>query len=184
MSFIRKGAVKPKSSASEGGTMTRSVLAAAAMGVVLSGPVAAFGSDKADVVAVVQAYNDSGNRSDRSGYASYCTEDAVVVDHIPPYSFQGPRACADEYDAVVAWSALNKIGVDDQYSKVFEPVFFEVHADVAYAVFPVKAWFKQNGRPQVEALYLTTTLRRQAHTWRITHLIYSTLGWGPGDKPG
>ena len=53
--------------------------------------------------------------------------------------------------------ALNKIGVDDYYQKVFEPVFFEVHSDVAYAVFPVKGWFKQNGRTQVEALYLTTT---------------------------
>jgi ketosteroid isomerase-like protein len=162
----------------------RSGLAYAAIGVVLSGPAAAFASDKADVVAVVQAYNDAGNKSDRSGYASYCAEDAVVVDHVPPYVFQGPTACADEYDAVVAWSALNKISVDDYYQKVFEPVFFEVHGDMAYAVFPVKGWFKQNGSPQVEALYLTTTLRRQAHTWRITHLVYSTLGWAPGDKPG
>lgn len=91
----------------------RSVLAVATMAVVLFEPILALASDKADVVAVVQAYNDAGNRGDRSGYVSYCTEDAVVVDHVPPYLFQGPTACGDEYDAVVAWGTQNKIGTDD-----------------------------------------------------------------------
>lgn len=52
---------------------------------------------------------------------------------------------------------------------------------MAYAVFPVKVWFKQDGRAKVENLYLTTALRRQAHSWRIARLIYSSLGWGPVD---
>ena len=157
----------------------RSVLAAAVATVVACGPLAAFASDKADVVAVVQAYNDAGNRGDRSAYAGYCTPDAVVVDHAPPYVFHGPTACADEYDAVVAWCAANKVDVNDFSQKVFDPVFFEVSGDTAYAVFPVRGWFKENGRPQVENLYLTTALRRQAGSWRITGLAYSTRGWRP-----
>jgi len=157
----------------------RSILAATMIAVVMSGPIAASASDKTDVVAVVQAYNSAGNKGDRSGYISYCTEDTVVIDHVPPYMFQGPTACGDEYDAVVAWGAQNKIGTDDLYQKIYEPVFFEVQGDVAYAVFPVKVWFKQNGHAQVENSYLTTALRRQAHSWRIARLIYSSLGWRP-----
>jgi ketosteroid isomerase-like protein len=148
---------------------------AAAVAVLHAAPAAA--ADRQDVIAVIQAFNTAGNKGDRSGYADFCTPDAVVVDHTPPYLFQGPTACAEEYDAVVAWGARNKIGVDDSLQKVFEPVFFEVQGDVAYAVFPVKAWFREDGHPQVESMYLTAVLRRQANKWRIASLAYSTLGW-------
>lgn len=139
----------------------------------------ATATDKQDVVAAVQAYNDAGNKADRKAYASSCTSDAVVVDHVPPYLFQGPTACADEYDAVVAWGAANKIGTDDLYQKVFDPVFFERSGKNAYAVFPVTDWFKQNGKKQVEKLYLTTVLRREENSWRIARLVYTTMGWAP-----
>ncbi len=150
---------------------------AAALAVLHSEPAAA--SDRSDVVAVVQAWNDAGNRGDRSGYASFCTKDAVVVDHIPPYVFQGPTACADEYDAVVAWGVKSKIGIDGLSQKIFDPVFFEQEGDSAYAVFPMKGWFKQNGDRQLENLYLTVVLRREANHWRIVSLVYTTMGWGP-----
>ena len=158
-------------------------IGAVTIALTLCGPTIARAADKDDVVAVVQAYNAAGNNSDRSGYAGFCTADAVVVDHVPPYLFQGPSACADEYDAVVAWGAKNRIGVDDLYQKVFEPVFFDVQGDAAYAVFPVKDWFRQEGRPQVEDLFLTTTLRRERQGWRMTRLVYSSLGWKPGEMP-
>ena len=136
-------------------------------------------TDKQQVIAVIQAYNDAGNKADRTGYASYCTTDAVVVDHVPPYLFKGTTACADEYDAVVAWGPLNKIGVDGLYQKVFEPVFFDLQGDRAYAVFPVTDWFRQSGRKQIEKLYLTAVLRRDGGSWRIASLAYSSLGWAP-----
>jgi ketosteroid isomerase-like protein len=157
--------------------MKRTILALIAVNAAMA-PWVALASDRSDIIAVVQAYNTAGNKGDRSGYASYCTSDAVVVDHVPPYLFQGPAACADEYDAVVAWCAQNKIGTEF-VQKLLDPVFIEVQKDVAYAVFPVKAWGKQNGRKQIETLYLTTVLRRQAHNWRIANLVYSSLGWRP-----
>jgi ketosteroid isomerase-like protein len=160
-------------------TSMRLILAATAMAVAMNWPITATASDKADVVTVIQSFNHAGNKGDRSGYISYCAEDAVVVDHVPPYLFQGPTACGDEYDAVVAWGTQNKIGTDDLYQKVYKPLFFEKQGDVAYAVFPVKGWFKQNGHRQVENLYLTAVLRRSAHSWRIARLAFASLGWGP-----
>jgi hypothetical protein len=66
---------------------------------------------------------------------------------------------------------------------VLEPVFFEVQGDVAYAVFPVKVKFTQASKAQVENLYLTTGLTRDAGRWRIARLIYSSLGRNPSDQP-
>ncbi len=136
-------------------------------------------TDRQDVIAVVQAYNIAGNRGDRGAYASYCTHETTIVDEVPPYMFQGPSACADEYDAVVAWRTENKIRVDDFYQKVFDPVSFDVKGDLAYAVFPARGSFSQDGRKEVENLYLTTVMCREAHGWRIIRLVYSTLGWRP-----
>jgi ketosteroid isomerase-like protein len=163
--------------------MPRTYLAILAAFAAVVAPCAAAASDRSDVIGVVQAYNDAGNRGDRSGYTSYCTPDAVVVDQEPPYLFRGPTACADEYDAVVAWRAKHDIGAEELFQKLYEPVSFAVEGDTAYAVFPVKGWFKQAGRPQLENLYLTTVLRRQAGSWRIQSLVYSTLGWKPTAAP-
>jgi ketosteroid isomerase-like protein len=113
------------------------IIAVVATAAALLSPISALASDRDEVVAVVKAYNDAGNKGDRSGYESFCTADAVVVDHVPPYLFQGPTACADEFDAVVAWGTVNKIGIDDLRQKVFDPIFFESHGEAAYAVFPV-----------------------------------------------
>jgi hypothetical protein len=161
----------------------RTYLAVAAALAAMAAPCAAAASDRSDVIAVVQAYNDAGNKGDRSGYASFCTSDAVVVDHEPPYTFQGPTACADQYDAVVAWGAKHDIGAEELFQKIYAPVFFEIEGGKAYAVFPVKDWFRQADRPQLENFYLTTVLRRQASGWRIESLVYSTLGWGPTAAP-
>jgi len=156
-----------------------SLLAVVAAAGILTEAAPAAASDRSDVVALIHAYNDAGNKGNRSGYAAFCTPDAIVVDHIAPYIFRGPTACADEYDAVVAWGAREKINVIAAFQKVRNPVFFEVDGDTAYAVFPVEDWFRQNGRPQLERLYLTTVLRREAHSWRIAAMTYSSRGWKP-----
>lgn len=145
-------------------------------------PCAVMASDRSDIVAVVQAQNDAGNQGDRTRYGSYCSQDAVFVDHVPPYLFKGPAACLQEYDAVVAWGAANNTDVNGMVQKVGDPVYFEAHGDQAYAVFPVQVWFKQKGRENMEKAYLTTLMRREDRTWRIESLTYATLGWGPSKR--
>jgi ketosteroid isomerase-like protein len=149
------------------------------LSVTFIAPSAALATDRSDVIALVQAYNEAGNRGDRAAYASYCTEDAEVVDHVPPYQFRGPMACADEYDAVVAWATSNGVVVNGLALVVLDPVFFEARDGRAYVVFPVDARFTERGRRQVEKLYLTTVLRREASQWRIESLTYSSEGLTP-----
>lgn len=140
-------------------------------------PGSAFASDRMDIIAVIQAYNDAGNRGDRAGYAAACAPDAVVIDHVPPYRFEGPTACADEYDAVVAWGTARRVDLNGLVQTVGKPVLLDVSGDRAYAVFPVQDRFKMNGKLNVERLYLTATLRRSGGRWVIEGLVYTSLGW-------
>lgn len=142
-----------------------------------AGPAAA--SDREDVVAIIQSYNDAGNKGDRAGYVAACAPDATVVDHVPPYTFAAPSACAKEYDAVVAFGMANGLDLEGLYQKIDNPVFFERNGDLAYAVFPVTAWFAQHGSKMVETLSLTAILRKDAGHWRIIHLTYASHGWSP-----
>jgi ketosteroid isomerase-like protein len=159
----------------------RSLAAWAAICLILGVPVAVRASDRSDIIGVIQAYNDAGNRADRAGYASYCTADAVVLDHVPPYRFQGPTACADEYDAVVAWGARRKVDAMAIYEEVEAPAFLEIDGDAAYGVFPMKAWFTEDGQRRFEPLYLTVALHRLPEGWRMTSVTYASFGWGKAE---
>lgn len=149
----------------------------AALLVSTAAPAAA--SDRDDVVAVIQAHNDAGNRGDRAAYAAACAPDATFIDHVAPYVFAPPNACANEYDAVVAFGAANHVDIMALSQKIGDPVFFERTGDRAYAVFPVTARFSQRGVKMIEKLTLTAILRRETDRWRIIHLSYGTFGWGP-----
>jgi ketosteroid isomerase-like protein len=141
--------------------------------VVLAGTAAA--SDRSDVIAVVQAFNDAATKE---AYQSYCTDDAVIVDHVPPFVFRGPKACEAEWDADVAWAVKNKFSLQGAVQKASAPVFFTVDGDQAYAVFPVKAsWLTHERRRDLETLYATFALRRQGDSWRVANMAWASLGW-------
>jgi ketosteroid isomerase-like protein len=160
--------------------MGRAFFAVAALALAVAAPAWAAASDESDVVAIVQAFNDAGNKSDRNGYVSYCAEDAVVTDHVPPFVFTGPAACQDDYDAIVAWGRQNRIAIADAYqSMARRPEHVSIVGDRAYAVFRAPAWFTQDGRKQLETLYATFVLRRTAPGWRIASLTWTSLGWAP-----
>jgi ketosteroid isomerase-like protein len=148
------------------------------LALALSLAVPAMASDKGDIIAVVQAFNAAGNKGDRSGYASFCSADAVMIDHVPPYTFRPPNACAQEYDAVVK-GAMPGLDPSSLVQKVLDPVFFEQKGDRAYAVFPLQAFFKLAGRAQIERSYITVGLRQENHRWLIESFVYSSLGWSP-----
>jgi len=147
-----------------------------ALAALLAQAPQALASDKQDVTAVLQAFNAAGNRGDRSGYASFCTADAVMIDHVPPYTFRPPNACAQEYDAVAS-GAMPGLDPKSLVQTVLDPVFFDRKGDRAYAVFPLEARFKLAGRAQLERSYITAVLRREKTGWRIESLVYSSLGW-------
>ena len=162
--------------------MRRIFLAITVLSSFFAAPSAAIASDRADIIALVQAFNAAGNKGDRAAWAAYCTGDAEVVDHETPYVFRGPNACATEWDALAPWAAKNRISFENFRQTFAAPTFIDIDGDRAYAVFPGRAWFTQNGRRRLERLYATFVLQRRGPTWRIAQVTWTSLGWGPAAR--
>lgn len=163
--------------------MRRALLAITAI-AGLSAPLqAAVASDRSDIVAEVQAFNAAGSTGDRAAYVSHCTDDAEVIDHETPYAFPAPDACGKDWDALTPWAAKNGITFDNFRQTLGPPAFINIDGDAAYAVFPAKAWFMQDGKRSLERLYATFVLRRQGGAWRIARVTWTSLGWGPAATP-
>lgn len=134
----------------------------------------AHASDRSDIISVVQAFNAAQTEA---AYQGFCTDDALVIDHAPPFVLRGPTACIDEWRADLGWAAKNGFSLDHMVQKLEAPTLVVVEGDRAYAVFKGKAWFDAGRRRMVEGLYATFVLRRQASTWRISEVAWSSLGW-------
>jgi ketosteroid isomerase-like protein len=141
-------------------------------------PSLAAASDASDAIAVIHKFSESANGNDREVYASYCADDVVFIDHVPPYVFRGPKACQEEWDAVGAWAEKNNLSVDG-FSRLSQPAFVDVSGDRVYAVFPVTASITLHGKKEVETGDWTFVLRREVKGWRIAGLTWTTLRFAP-----
>ncbi|HZZ86855.1 MAG TPA: nuclear transport factor 2 family protein [Caulobacteraceae bacterium] len=137
-------------------------------------------SDRSDIIALVQAFNRAQTTD---AYQALCADDAIVIDHAPPFMFRGPRACAAAWEADLAWAAKDGLSLDRLVQKLAAPTFVRIDGDQAYAVFAGKAWFDAGRRREVEGLYATFVLRRQAGAWRIAAVTWSSLGWRAISRP-
>jgi ketosteroid isomerase-like protein len=147
--------------------MNRVIIALAA-GVLTAGP--ALASDKADIMAVVNQWNDA----DAAKAAAACADDAAVIDDIPPYEWHGPSACSNwqkDYDAY-----LQKSGMTDATGTVGMPRQLLITGDRAYAVVPTTFAFTKDGKPVKTSATATFALHKTAAGWRIT-------GWAWTNKP-
>jgi hypothetical protein len=141
---------------------------ALAVGVFAAG--SALASEKSDIMAVLKQWN---NPDDMVKAAATCTNDAAVLDAIPPYEWHGPGACANfakDYDAF-----MRKQSVAYQIGALSEPKEFDVTGDRAYV--SVLATFRgtQEGKPVKDTGTLAFVLQKTAEGWRITALAWATL---------
>jgi ketosteroid isomerase-like protein len=141
----------------------------------------ASASNASEAISVVKAFVAAADRGDRSAYVSYCTADAVGVDHFAPYVFRGPTACGDQWDAFVRWTDRNKIVLDK--NEMSEPAFVDAADDRVYAVFPVSASLTRDGKKGTEAGIWAFTLRKEAQGWRIEAWAWSELKLTPAVAP-
>jgi ketosteroid isomerase-like protein len=144
------------------------VIIALAVGMVTAGP--ALASDKSDIMAVVNQWNDT----DEAKSVATCADDAAVIDDIPPYEWHGPSACSNwqkDYDAY-----LQKNGMTDATGTVGKPRQLLITGDRAYAVVPATFSFTKDGKPVKASATATFALHKTAAGWRIT-------GWAWTNKP-
>ncbi len=142
----------------------------------------ATASDVSEAVAVVQQFAKVGNGTDREAYASFCADDMVIIDHVEPYVFSGPRACQDEWDAVFRWMKHDNVSVTD-FGRLAEPSFADAREGRVYAVIPAQASVRLDGVAQTETGAWTFVLAREGRNWRIKAFVWSTANFKPAPAP-
>ena len=138
--------------------------------------VPAAASDTSDALAVVQNFLAAANKGDRQAYTSYCAEDAVIVDHAPPYVFRGPKACDDDWTAADRW--MSQRGYAFGQFQLSKP-YVETMGDRVYAAYPLKALVTRNGKTEVETALWTFVLQRRSQQWLIEGWSWAMLKFTP-----
>ena len=142
----------------------RALSLAAAFMAASAAATPAFGSDKGDVLAVVNRYSDYFSKNDVKA-VSLCTDHAIIIDDFAPHVWQGEKACADWWRAFRADN--ERSGIANGVVKLGKPWRVSVSSDDAYAVFPITFSFTHNGAPATSRGVWTFALKKLAVGWRI-----------------
>lgn len=149
----------------------RAFALAAALTAVSLAATPALGSDKTDVIALVNQYSDAFSTHNMKAANALCADHAVIIDDFAPHVWQGATACADWWNAFVADN--KKSGISGGVVKLGAPSHVTVTADRAYAVFPLTFTFKHNGTPTTSHGVWTFALHKLAAGWRIAGWAFS-----------
>jgi ketosteroid isomerase-like protein len=142
------------------------VLSALAVSALTAG--SALASDKSDIMAVLNQWNDA----DEAKAVAACADDAAVTDDVPPFEWHGPGACSrwqKDYDAY-----LQREGMSDATGTIGSLRQLIVSGDHAYAVLPATFAFTQKGKRVNVAATATFALHKTAAGWRITAWTWAT----------
>jgi hypothetical protein len=114
------------------------------------------------------------NADNARGLRSYFASDAVIVDDLAPFSWQGPDASSrwmrdrDNYDTIgriTNWRAIAN-----------DPMTVLIEKDAtAYVIVPVTVSADFRGTPVRRTRFLTTVLQHTGGTWKITSANWATL---------
>ena len=127
----------------------------------------AAASDKSDVMATVNQFNDSLNKGDTKTALAACAAPSSIIDEFPPHQWQGATACADWANDFDAYN--KKSGITHPIAKLGKPRHVDITGDRAYVVVPATYTYKQKGKPVTESgSILTVALQKLADGWRMT----------------
>jgi len=139
-------------------------------GVLLAGPAAA--ADKTDVMSVVHHWEAAFNQGDMQSMAATCTDQASIIDDLPPHVWTGSGACtrwASDFQNFV-----KSTGSSDQAVTIGKPWHIDVTADLAYVVAPTNYSFKHKGKPIQQGGVVTIILQKGSAGWQV-------IGWAWAD---
>lgn len=147
----------------------RNLMFAIALALTVT-PAAA--SEKADVMATVNRFNDGLNKGDVKTALAACASPASIIDEFPPYAWQSATACADWASAFAAYNESN--GITEPVATLGKPRHVDITGDHAYVVLPATYTYKEHGKKVREAgSTLTIALQKSASGWLITNWAWS-----------
>ena len=125
----------------------------------------AAASDKSDVVAAINRYNDDFNKGDAKSAAAICTPQVIIIDDFAPHAWQGATACTDWWKALGADSKKN--GITEPKVTLGTAWHVSVTGDRAYAVYPTQYSYKLKGKPTTEKGVWTFAMQKTSDGWHI-----------------
>lgn len=146
--------------------MNKALIAFAAAMLVAG---SASASDKTDIMAVLNQWNDT----DATKAAAACADEASVVDDIPPYEWRGPGACTNWAKDFDAFAQRN--GIAEPKGTLGQPKQLVVTGNRAYVVVPATFAYTAKGKPVKDTATATFVLQRTSAGWRITAWTWATL---------
>ena len=148
--------------------MNRAIIVLAASVLTVAPAASALASDRDDVMAVLNLWNDT----DSAKSVSSCADDASVIDDFPPFEWRGSGACAHWSKAFDDFAQKN--GITDPIGTIGKPKQFTVNADRAYVVVPATFGYMMKGKPVKLTAIATFSLHKTASGWRITAWSWAT----------
>ena len=148
--------------------MNRTTLFLVASVLTVAGATSALASDKDDVMAVLNQWNDA----DSAKSIASCADDASVIDDFPPFEWRGAGACANWSKAFDGFAQKNEI--TDPVGTIGKPKRFVVNRDRAYVVVPATFAYMMKGKPVKLTAIATFSLHKTAAGWRITAWSWAT----------
>jgi ketosteroid isomerase-like protein len=154
----------------EEATSMQRISAALILATLISVPVGA--SEKSDVMAVVQQFDDAFNRGDRATLVAACADAAFILDDFAPNEWHGTGACGKWFDDYVAFGKANDM--TDGHVAFHKARHLDIADDRAYAVIPTTINYSVKGQPSGQTGCLwTVALQKGSSGWRITAWSWS-----------
>jgi ketosteroid isomerase-like protein len=153
----------------------------ALIGILCAGllsTASAAAAANAELAAPIHQFIDAFNKGDgKTAGATHLAAGVTIIDEVPPYIWQGPKAFE-------TWAAdLTKndaaAGITDEKVTLGAVTREVVSPDTAYVIVAATYTFKQKGVAMREPAQMTFALRRDSGAWKIA-------GWswtGPDPVP-
>jgi ketosteroid isomerase-like protein len=154
--------------------MNRTIIVIVASVLTVVGATSALASDRDDVMAVLNQWNDA----DSAKSIASCADDAAVIDDFPPFEWRGAGACANWSKAFDGFAQQN--GITDPAGTIGKPKQFTVSGDRAYVVVPATFGYTMKGKPVKLTAIATFSLHKTASGWRITSWSWATTNISQG----
>ncbi len=146
--------------------MNRAIIFLAASVLSLACAPLALASDKDDILAVLNQWNDPETA------AASCADDASIIDDFSPFEWRGPGACANWDKAFNDFAKKN--GITDPTGTIGKPKQFVVEKDRAYVVAPGTFGYAMKGKAVKITAIAAFSLRKTAAGWKITSWSWAT----------
>ena len=125
----------------------------------------------APILRLANAAMHAANTNDASAFAGLYTNDAIVVDEIPPFIWRGAAAGSSWWHAVATVAEKMKMthlrAIDIRVSE------FKATATDAYLVEPMTVTAIANGKPFSEPGTTTYTFHNAGGSWLISSQVWT-----------